>query len=75
MSSTQVYCYCRVESMTKYQSTEFNMDASNMNPKAYDCSLAMDCTIPMGITSENVAERFSVSREQQDQLAYESQIK
>ncbi len=29
----------------------------------------------MGITAENVAERFGVSREAQDQFAYESQIK
>ncbi|WP_027718199.1 thiolase family protein [Desulfovirgula thermocuniculi] len=30
---------------------------------------------PMGITAENVAERFHVSREEQDEFAYLSQIK
>ncbi|OZJ05809.1 hypothetical protein BZG36_00874 [Bifiguratus adelaidae] len=31
-----------------------------------------DCLIPMGITSENVAEKFNVSREKQDQFAARS---
>uniref|UniRef100_A0A6A7GAQ0 3-ketoacyl-CoA thiolase 2, peroxisomal-like n=1 Tax=Hirondellea gigas TaxID=1518452 RepID=A0A6A7GAQ0_9CRUS len=30
---------------------------------------AIDCLIPMGITSENVAEKFGVSRQEQDELA------
>ncbi|RLN20552.1 hypothetical protein BBJ28_00013625 [Nothophytophthora sp. Chile5] len=30
---------------------------------------AMDCTVPMGITSENVAEKWGISRTQQDELA------
>ncbi|PAL04642.1 thiolase family protein [Peribacillus simplex] len=30
---------------------------------------------PMGVTAEVVAERFNISREEQDQFAYESQIK
>lgn len=29
----------------------------------------------MGETSENVAEQFGVTREEQDQMAYESQLK
>ena len=30
---------------------------------------AQDCLLPMGITSENVAERYGVSRKQQDAAA------
>lgn len=30
---------------------------------------AQDCLLPMGITSENVAQRFSVTRQEQDQAA------
>ena len=30
---------------------------------------AKNCLLPMGITSENVAHRFGVTREQQDQAA------
>lgn len=33
---------------------------------------AADCLLPMGITSENVAKEFGVSRAKQDQLAAES---
>jgi acetyl-CoA acyltransferase 1 len=36
---------------------------------------AMDCTVPMGITSENVAEKFGISRAQQDELAALSHAK
>lgn len=36
---------------------------------------AMDCTIPMGITSENVAEQFGITRAQQDGLAVASHAK
>lgn len=34
-----------------------------------DSELAQNCMIPMGITSENVAERFGVSRIKQDEMA------
>ncbi|ORY77313.1 thiolase [Protomyces lactucae-debilis] len=33
---------------------------------------AADCTMPMGLTSENVAKEFNVSREDQDRFAAES---
>ncbi|GMF40448.1 unnamed protein product [Phytophthora lilii] len=36
---------------------------------------AMDCTVPMGITSENVAEKFGISRTKQDELAALSHAK
>ncbi|KAK5898923.1 hypothetical protein CesoFtcFv8_008456 [Champsocephalus esox] len=38
-------------------------------------SLPRDCIIPMGVTSENVAEKFGVSREKQDAFALSSQQK
>jgi len=36
---------------------------------------AKQCTIPMGITSENVAERYGIGREEQDRFAVESNHK
>ncbi|XP_042063604.1 3-ketoacyl CoA thiolase 1, peroxisomal-like [Salvia splendens] len=39
------------------------------NPKIEKFTQARDCLLPMGITSENVAERFGVTREEQDQAA------
>ncbi|CAI5702362.1 unnamed protein product [Peronospora effusa] len=36
---------------------------------------AMDCTVPMGITSENVAEKYGISRLEQDEMAALSHAK
>ncbi|KAG1707898.1 3-ketoacyl-CoA thiolase B, peroxisomal [Phytophthora capsici] len=36
---------------------------------------AMDCTVPMGITSENVAEKYGITRAKQDELAALSHAK
>ncbi|KHO01589.1 Thiolase [Metarhizium album ARSEF 1941] len=36
---------------------------------------ARDCLMPMGLTSENVAERYGVSREHQDAFAAESHVR
>ncbi|XP_020259990.1 3-ketoacyl-CoA thiolase 2, peroxisomal-like [Asparagus officinalis] len=43
-----------------------------VNPRAQLFPQAQDCLLPMGITSENVAQRFGVTREEQDQAAVES---
>ncbi|XP_071719586.1 3-ketoacyl CoA thiolase 1, peroxisomal-like [Rutidosis leptorrhynchoides] len=45
---------------------------SKVNPKVEKFAQARDCLLPMGITSENVAQRFGVTREEQDQAAVES---
>mmetsp|Transcript_14897 Transcript_14897/g.44911 ORF Transcript_14897/g.44911 Transcript_14897/m.44911 type:complete len:423 (-) Transcript_14897:38-1306(-) len=37
------------------------------------CAPAADCLIPMGVTSENVAKDFGISRREQDAFAAESQ--
>merc|ERR1719183_2936045 len=37
--------------------------------------LAKDCLIPMGVTAENVAAKWGISRERQDQMAVESHAK
>lgn len=41
----------------------------------YDNKSARDCLIPMGITSENVAEQFGVSKQEQDTMAMHSHAK
>ncbi|CAI9761325.1 unnamed protein product [Fraxinus pennsylvanica] len=40
-----------------------------VNPRVNSFAQARDCLLPMGITSENVAERFGVTRQEQDQAA------
>ncbi|KAL3695666.1 hypothetical protein R1sor_009742 [Riccia sorocarpa] len=54
-----------VESMTK-DAMAFDGD---VNPKIQTCQQAADCLLPMGVTSENVAARFKVTREEQDKAA------
>jgi acetyl-CoA acyltransferase 1 len=41
----------------------------HFNPKVESFAQARDCLLPMGITSENVAERYGVTRQEQDQAA------
>ncbi|CAN6245610.1 unnamed protein product [Urochloa humidicola] len=43
-----------------------------VNPKISAFQKAQDCLLPMGITSENVAQRYGVTRQDQDQAASES---
>eukprot|EP00007_Cunea_sp_BSH-02190019_P006309 CAMPEP_0174234226 /NCGR_PEP_ID=MMETSP0417-20130205/4040_1 /TAXON_ID=242541 /ORGANISM="Mayorella sp, Strain BSH-02190019" /LENGTH=460 /DNA_ID=CAMNT_0015312561 /DNA_START=178 /DNA_END=1557 /DNA_ORIENTATION=- len=46
-----------------------------VNEEALAHEFAKDCYTPMGVTSENVASRFSISREVQDQFSYDSHQK
>ncbi|KAH7836374.1 hypothetical protein Vadar_000504 [Vaccinium darrowii] len=40
-----------------------------VNPRVDAFAQARDCLLPMGITSENVAQRYGVTRQEQDQAA------
>ncbi|XP_041717359.1 3-ketoacyl-CoA thiolase, peroxisomal [Coregonus clupeaformis] len=62
---------CGVESMSLRDAGE----PGDVSPRLMDYEKARDCVIPMGITSENVAERFGISREKQDAFAFSSQQK
>ncbi|TVU30472.1 hypothetical protein EJB05_22098 [Eragrostis curvula] len=46
-----------------------------VNPKVELFSQARDCLLPMGLTSENVARQFGITRLEQDQAAVESHRK
>ena len=59
-----------VESMTYVPMTGFHLSAS---PELMD--KLPGANTPMGITAENVANRFKISRQQQDEFAYRSQQK
>nr|CAB3451503.1 unnamed protein product [Digitaria exilis] len=43
-----------------------------VNPKLSAFQKAQDCLLPMGITSENVAHKYGITRQEQDQAAAES---
>merc|ERR1712151_391631 len=63
-----------VESMTMYNMAA-SVDPTKFSKKIADNKLAMACLMPMGITSENVAEKYGVSAEQQNNLAANSHAK
>uniref|UniRef100_A0AAZ3QU37 Acetyl-CoA acyltransferase 1 n=1 Tax=Oncorhynchus tshawytscha TaxID=74940 RepID=A0AAZ3QU37_ONCTS len=65
------YSVSVVESMSLRDAGE----PGDVSSRLMDYEKARDCVIPMGITSENVAERFGVSREKQDAFAFSSQQK
>ncbi|TNM85650.1 hypothetical protein fugu_007921 [Takifugu bimaculatus] len=62
---------CGVESM----SLQSIGNPGDLSSRLMDNSKARDCIIPMGITSEKVAEKFQISREKQDVFALRSQLK
>jgi len=49
--------------------------SSEVNQKLLSIPLASDCLIPMGITSENVAKIYNLSRSEIDEFALQSQQK
>ncbi|HEX4423706.1 MAG TPA: thiolase family protein [Kofleriaceae bacterium] len=59
-----------VESMTTVPMTGFHLSAS---PELMD--KLPGANTPMGITAENVANRFGITRQMQDEFAYKSQMK
>ncbi len=61
-----------VESMSRnYGSRGIPKDVSPYL-KNSDVKSARDCLMPMGLTSENVAERYGIGRKEQDEFALES---
>jgi len=63
-----------VESMSLYSMME-TVDPNKLSGKIFEADNAKKCLIPMGITSENVAAKYGISREKQDALALSSHQK
>merc|ERR1712046_59030 len=51
------------------------MDLSKVSDHLFSNDNTQNCLIPMGITSENVAAKYGIDRETQDNLAYLSHQK
>ncbi|CRG90287.1 hypothetical protein PISL3812_07330 [Talaromyces islandicus] len=64
-----------VESMTRCYNSSNRGIPADVSPTLRNSSVkdARDCLLPMGLTSENVAQRYGVSRREQDEYAVESQ--
>jgi acetyl-CoA acyltransferase 1 len=70
--------YVNIGIAAGFESMSMNaMEASlgELNEKTFSNDFAKDCLLPMGITSENVAEQFGVTRKEQDTFASESYFK
>lgn len=63
-----------VESMSIYDMNNL-VDGERVAEEVFNNPKAANCMIPMGITSENVAEQFKIDRKSQDALAVESHRK
>lgn len=61
-----------VENMSLYDMANM-IDPSLLSEAIFDHEGARNCLLGMGLTSENVAEQFGVTREVQDKFAVESQ--
>merc|ERR1719473_2324431 len=51
------------------------VDPDKIAPGVFENEAAASCLIPMGVTSENVAGKYGVSKEKQDTMAVESHAK
>mmetsp|Transcript_13314 Transcript_13314/g.32618 ORF Transcript_13314/g.32618 Transcript_13314/m.32618 type:complete len:424 (-) Transcript_13314:790-2061(-) len=63
-----------VESMSMNSMMD-TINPKNLSEKIFDHEGAKNCLIPMGVTSENVAAKYSIPREKQDALALSSHVK
>lgn len=63
-----------VESMSMFDMMA-SLDITKVSASVFDNEGARNCLIPMGLTSENVAEKFKIPRDVQDQMAAESHAK
>jgi acetyl-CoA acyltransferase 1 len=63
-----------VESMSLFDMNSL-VDGEKVSDEVFNTPQAANCMIPMGITSENVAEKFNIDRKTQDLFAVESHRK
>jgi len=67
----ECYVAAGVESIS--QVNGYPKDASELHPRLHGEGAIADAYIPMGLTAENVAERWGVAREEMDRFAQRSQ--
>jgi len=67
--------YCSIGIAAGFESMTLNSlegSIGDLNENIINNQYCRDCLVPMGITSENVAEKYGVTREDQDKFATES---
>lgn len=63
-----------VESMSMYDMQK-SIDPEKLSDQIFENERAQKCLMPMGITSENVAQKYGLTRTQLDQMAVDSHAK
>ncbi|CDJ32449.1 acetyl-CoA acyltransferase B, putative [Eimeria mitis] len=63
-----------VESMSHFEMTSA-LNPEKISEKVFESENARNCLLPMGTTSDILAKRFGVTREEQDAFAVESHAK
>jgi len=63
-----------VESMSRYDMTA-SVDPNLLSEAVFENERTRNCMIPMGITSENIAEQYGINRAKQDAFAADSHKK
>lgn len=63
-----------VESMSMFDMMA-SLDITKISSTVFENEGSRNCLIPMGMTSENVVEKFKIPRSVQDQMAVESHLK
>ena len=63
-----------VESMSLYDMND-SVNAEKLSEFVFENEKSQQCLMGMGITSENVAEKYGISKEKQDEMAVESHQK
>jgi acetyl-CoA C-acetyltransferase len=68
----KAYVCAGVESVTRVKTMP---DAEDINMRLFGPDAIAEAYITMGMTAENVAEQYSVSRQEMDEYAYKSQMR
>ena len=63
-----------VESMSLYDMNE-SVNVEKLSENVFDNDNCRNCLMGMGMTSENVAEKFGITKQKQDQMAVDSHLK
>lgn len=63
-----------VENMSQYSFNDA-VRADLISDQVYEHEIARNCLMPMGITSDNVASQYGITREEMDEFSAESQRK
>ena len=60
-----------VESMSLF-AMDAVVDPNVISPLNFECEGARNCLMGMGFTSDNVAKKYGITREEMDTMAFES---